>query len=112
MFCLAQINLKFSGRHVGAECADIGQVISLRGVVVSYSPCKPRVVGLIPGFSSLPDEALDRGPMTIFQDKLLTRTYCDEAGGYAVPNALWPRDLVFGRDLSDINWIIIRSDFP
>ena len=35
--------------------------------------------GFDPGFSSLSDA-------TIFQDKLLTRTYCDEAGDYAVPN--------------------------
>ena len=28
--------------------------------------------------------------MTIFQDKLLTMTYCDEAGDYAVPNVLDP----------------------
>ena len=31
--------------------------------------------------------------MTIFQDKLLIRTYCDEAGDYAVPNVLCPKDL-------------------
>ena len=37
--------------------------------------------------------------MTIFQDKLVTRTYCDEAGDYAVPNVLNPRDLVFRPDL-------------
>ena len=43
-------------------------------------------MGSIPGFSSLLDETLNRGPMTVFQDKLLTRTYCDEAGDYAVPN--------------------------
>ena len=29
--------------------------------------------------------------MTIFQDKLLTGTYCDEAGYYAVPNMLSSR---------------------
>ena len=33
--------------------------------------------------------------MTIFHDKLLTRTDCDEAGDYVVPNVLSPRDLVF-----------------
>ena len=33
--------------------------------------------------------------MKIFQDKLLTRTDCDEAGDYVVPNVLSPRDLVF-----------------
>ena len=37
--------------------------------------------------------------MTIFQDKLLTRTYRDEAGDYAVPNVLSQRDLVFRPDL-------------
>ena len=52
-------------------------------------------MGSIPGFSSLSDETLNRGPMTIFQDKLLTRTDCDEAGDYVVPNVLSPRDLVF-----------------
>ena len=45
--------------------------------------------------------SLNRGPLTIFQDKLLTRTYCDEAGGYyAVSNVLSPRNLVFRDDLS------------
>ena len=43
---------------------------------------KPGVVGSIPGFFSLSGETLNRGPMTIFQDKLLTRTYCDEADDY------------------------------
>ena len=37
--------------------------------------------------------------MTIFQDKLVTRTDCDEAGDYSVPNVLSPRDLVFRPDL-------------
>ena len=62
---------------------------------LSYSPCKPGVDGSIPDFSSRLDETLNRGPMTIFQDKMLTRSYCDEAGDYAVPNVLSPRDLVF-----------------
>ena len=56
------------------------------------------VVGSIPGFNTL-----NRGPMAIFQDILLIRTYCDKAGDYAVPNVLGP-------DLSDINWTIIK--FP
>ena len=43
-------------------------------------------------------ETLNRGPMTIFQNKLLTMTDCDEAGGYFVPNVLSPRDLVFRPD--------------
>ena len=55
-------------------------------------------MGSIPGFSSLSDETLNRGPMTIFQDKLLTRTDCDEAGNYVVPNVLSPWDLVFRPD--------------
>ena len=38
--------------------------------------------------------------MTIFQEKLLTRAYCDEAGDKAVPNVLSPKDLVFIPDLS------------
>ena len=58
-----------------------------------------RGVGLILGFSSLSDETLNRGPMTIFQDKLLTWTDCDEAGDYVVPNVLSPRDLVFRPDI-------------
>ena len=37
--------------------------------------------------------------MTIFQDKLLTRTDCDKAGDYVVPNVLSPRDLVFRPDI-------------
>ena len=56
-------------------------------------------MGSIPGFSSLSDETLNRGPMTIFQAKLLTRTYCDEAGDYVVSNVLSPRDLVFRPDI-------------
>ena len=44
--------------------------------------------------------------MTILQDNLLTRIYCDRAGDYAVPNMLSPRDLVFRPDLSDINCTI------
>ena len=56
-------------------------------------------MGSIPGLSSLSDETLNRGPMTIFQDKLLTRTYCDEAGDYVMPNMLSPRDLVFRPDI-------------
>ena len=47
---------------------------------------------------SLLDETLNRGPMIIFQEKLLTRTNCDKAGDYAVPNVLSPRDLVFRPD--------------
>ena len=66
---------------------------------LSCSPSKPGVVGSIPGFSSLSDETLNRGQMTIFQDKLLTRTDCDEAGDYVVPNVLSPRDLVFRPDI-------------
>ena len=56
-------------------------------------------MGSVPGFSSLSDETLNRGPMTVFQDKLLTRTDCDEAGDYVVPNVLSPRDLVFRPDI-------------
>ena len=37
--------------------------------------------------------------MTIFQGKLPTRTDCDEAGDYVVPNVLSPRDLVFRPDI-------------
>ena len=58
------------------------------------------------GFDPRLLKSFTRGPMTIFQDKLLTRTYCGEAGDYDVPNMLSPRDgpdLVFRPDLSDIN---------
>ena len=37
--------------------------------------------------------------MAIFQDKLMTRTDCDEAGDYVLPNALSPRDIVFRPDI-------------
>ena len=37
--------------------------------------------------------------MTIFQDKLLTRTDYDEAGDYVVPKMLSLRDLVFKSDI-------------
>ena len=62
---------------------------------LSCLPSQTGAVDSIPGFSFLSDETLNRGPMTIFQDKLLTRTDCDEAGDYVVPNVLSPRDLVF-----------------
>ena len=48
-------------------------------------------MGSIPGLSILSDVTLNRGLMTIFQDRLLTRTYSDEDGDYAVPNVLGPR---------------------
>ena len=37
--------------------------------------------------------------MTIFKDKRLTRTDCDEAGDFVVPNVLSPRNLVFRPDI-------------
>ena len=37
--------------------------------------------------------------MTIFQDKLLTRTDCEEAGDYVVPNVISPSNLVFRPDI-------------
>ena len=57
------------------------------------------VVKLLAFCSSLLDETLNRGPMTTFQDKLLTRTDCDEAGDYVMPNVLSPRDLVISHDI-------------
>ena len=39
--------------------------------------------------------------MTPFQDKLLTKTDCDEAGDYVVPNVLSPRDLAFRPDIGN-----------
>ena len=65
-------------------------------------------MGSIPRFSSRSDETLNRVSIAIFQDKLLTRTYCDETGDYNTPNVLSPRDLVFRPDSSDKNWTIIR----
>ena len=56
-------------------------------------------MGSIPGFTSLSYETLNRGPMKTFQDKLLTRTDCDGAGDYVVPNVISPRDLVFRPDI-------------
>ena len=41
--------------------------------------------------------------MTIFQDKRLTGTYCDEAGDYDVLYVVSPKDIVSRPDLSDIN---------
>ena len=38
--------------------------------------------------------------MTIFQDKLLKNTGCDEAGDYVVSNVLSPNDLVFRHDIN------------
>ena len=49
-------------------------------------------IGSIPGFFGLSDETLNLSPQTIFQDKLLTRKYCDKAGDHAVPKALSPRN--------------------
>ena len=65
---------------------------------LSHSPSKPGVAGLIPDFSSTSDKTINRGPMTIFQDKT-----GDEAGDYAVPNVLSARDLVFSPDLRTKN---------
>ena len=48
--------------------------------------------------------------MTIFMDKRLTRTYCDEAGSYVVPNVLSPRDLVFRPDIGQKNCTTIDWD--
>ena len=38
----------------------------------------------------------------------MTRTYCDEAGDYALPNVLSPSDLVFRPDIADINCTTTR----
>ena len=45
-------------------------------------------------------------------DKLLTRTYCEEAGDYAVPNVLSPRDPVSRPDLSDKNCTTTKTNLP
>ena len=65
---------------------------------LSHLPGKQGVKGSVPGFCSPPNETINLDPMTIFQDKLLTRTYCDEIGDFDVPNMLSPRDLVFRPD--------------
>ena len=60
-------------------------------------------MGSIPEAASLSDETLNRCTMTIFKNKRLTRTYCDEAGDSAVSNVFSPRYLVvFRHDLLDI----------
>ena len=46
------------------------------------------------GLYSFLDETINRGPMTIFQDKQVIKTFCDEAGDYAVLNMPSPRYLV------------------
>ena len=60
------------------------------GVLAVY----PEVAGSIPGYSSPSDETTNRGSLTIFQDKLLTRTYCGEDVDYTLSNLLSRRDLV------------------
>ena len=45
------------------------------------------------------DETINRGPQTIFHGKLVTRTYCGEAGDHAAPNVLSQRDLGLRPDL-------------
>ena len=47
-----------------------------------------------------------RGLLTIFNNKLVTRTYCDKTGDYALPKGLSPRNLerhhtVYGADQLD-----------
>ena len=69
-----------------SEHGRVSMIRSLRGVVVKLLAL-PGLVGSVPVFSSLSDEILNRGPMTIFNDKLLTR-------GFSVPNVSSPMDLV------------------
>ena len=40
------------------------------------------------------DETINRGPVTIFPDKPVARTDCNEAGDYAVHNVFSPTVLV------------------
>ena len=72
---------------------------SAASVAQWHFPCNLGVAGSIPGLSSPSDETINRDPMTVFQVKQLTKTYCDEAGDYALPNVLSPRGLVFRSDL-------------
>ena len=52
-----------------AKNIDCGYMLSsLEASVVQWlyhSPCKPRVAGLIPGFSSPSDGTINRGPVSI-----------------------------------------------
>ena len=41
---------------------------------LSHTPCKPGVESSIPGFSTPFDETINRGPMTIFPDNIVTST--------------------------------------
>ena len=50
------------------------------------------MVGSILGFSSPSD--VNQGPMTIFQDKLVTKN-TDKAEDFALPIVLSPRELIF-----------------
>ena len=74
---------------------------SRRSAVVSLLVMQSLGRKFDPRSFSLSDETLNRGPMTIVKDKLLSWTCSDETGDYAVP----PRDLV--SRLSDIYWSII-----
>ena len=62
-------------------------------------PFKSGVAGSIQASPVLRIETINRDPMTIVQDKLLTRSYRDKAGDYAVPVVLSPRDIVFRQKL-------------
>ena len=53
---------------------------------LNHLACKLGFTGLILAFSSPLEETINRGPMIIFQDKLLTRTYFYEVGDYVAPN--------------------------
>ena len=79
-------------------------------LIVTHSR-KPGIVGSIPGFSSLSGETFKetRGPTTISEGKLQTRTYWEETGDYVVPNVISSRELIFRPDLSDFNWTIITT---
>ena len=77
-------------------------------VIMPLLSCNHGVAGSIT-CSGLSGDTLNRGPMAIFEDKLITLTYSDKTGDYAVQNVLSPRDTVFRPQLSDINLTSIMT---
>ena len=68
------------------------------------------VMGYISGFSSVLDMTLNRGSMTIFEDQVLTRAYCDEPEYYSLSYELNTTDLVFRPELGRHHWVMIGQE--
>ena len=87
--------------------AHLNQEASV-GYWFSHSPFKP---GSWFDLELLQSFGLDYKPWSHdkFPGQKMTRTYCDEAGVYAVPNVFSQRDLICRPDLSDINWTSITT---